>query len=203
MMQYALKNACMIVMILLAGIALSPTWAGGDHHEAKIKIIGDDFELDETDISDLAVGESMTFYTDSGREVLVIREEDGLDISVDGESLDIPRMSGGHHGVKVITREIVCDDDGECDHDFIHMGGESDIEFLHLEGEDLALDFEAIHDLHCDDEEICDHDVRIWHDGGDRDFELEDGSVFDFSDDHGNKVFIIKKVHHADEGEEI
>ena len=38
MSQYTLKNTCMIVMILLACIALNPTWAGGDNYQANIRI---------------------------------------------------------------------------------------------------------------------------------------------------------------------
>lgn len=209
MTQYTLKNACMIVMILLAGIALSPSWAGGENYQAKIKIIGDDFELDEFDVSGLGVGGSMSFYTNEGREVLVTREDDGFDISIDGESLDIPRfaggahLAGGHHGVKVITREFVCDSDEECDHEFINIHEDADIHFLDIAGDELALDIEILHELQCDNVEECDHDVMIWREDGDWDSELEDGALLDFSEDDGHRVIIIKKRIHKDAGEEI
>lgn len=209
MTQSTLKNACMIVLILLAGIALSPTWAGGDQYEAKIKIVGEDFELDEADVSDLEVGESMSFYTDSGRDVLVVREENGFDISIDGESLDLPTLvhddhhGGGFHGVKVITKEIVCDDDEECDHDFINIHEGGDFEVLELLGEELALDIEVLRDFECSDEEECKHAVKIWHNSDGHDFEFNDESEFEFNDEDGKKVIIIKKRIHDHEGEEI
>ena len=207
MTQYTLKNACMIVMILLAGIALNPTWAGGENYQAKIKIIGDDFELDETDVSSLEVGESMTFYSDEGREILVTREDDGFDISIDGESLDLPRLvggaDGGHHGIKVIKKQFMCDSDEECDHEFINIHEDTDMQLLHFAGDELALDIEVLHELHCDNEEDCDHAVKIWHDSGDMDFELEDSSVLDFTDEDGSNVIIIKRRLHGAEGEEI
>jgi hypothetical protein len=208
MTQATLKNACMIVLILLAGIALNPTWAGGDHHEAKIKIIGDDFELDETDVSDLEIGESMSFYTDNGREVLILRQEDGFDISVDGESIALPRMSagghGGHSGVKVITKEIVCDSDGEeCDHEFINIHEGGDFEVLHLAGEELDLNIEVLRELHCDADGECDHDVKVWHEGGDWDIDIDEESLIDISEGDGSKVIIIKRIKHSEGGEEI
>lgn len=207
MTQYTLKNACMIVMILLAGIALSPSWAGGENYQAKIMIIGEDFELDEMDVSGLGLGESMSFYTDEGREVLVTREDDGFDISIDGESLDIPRFAGGthggYHGVKIITRELVCDSDQECDHDFISIHDGAEIQMLHMDGGELALEIEMLHELQCDSEEQCGHAINIWQDSHDWDFDMEDGAEFDFSEADGHRVIIIKKRLHEDAGEEI
>ena len=203
MTQYTLKNACMIVLILLAGIALNPTWAGGDHHQVKIKIIGDDFELDETDISGLAVGESMTFYTDNGREVFVTREDGGFDISIDGESLDLPRLSNSYHGIKVIHKEIICDGDLECDHEFINIHAAGDFELLELMGEELALDIEIFQDFECGNEEECNHTVKIWHSEDGELMELLEHGNFEGLHGDGKEIIIIKRQIHAEAGEEI
>ena len=209
MTQYTLKNACMAVLILLAGIALSPTWAGGDNYEAKIKIIGDDFELDEADVSNLEPGESMSFYTDSGREVLVVREDDGFDISIDGESLDLPSLAhgahhgGGFHGVKIITKDFVCDDEDECVHDFISIDDIGEIEVLDLLGEELALDFQVHQNVECDDTEDCSHNIKVLHYSEGQSFEFNKEVLSDFTSEDGSRVIIIKNQMHIEEGEEI
>ena len=68
---------------------------------------------------------------------------------------------------------------------------------------ELALDIEVLHELQCDNEDDCDQAVKLWHDNGDMDFELENDSVFEFTEEGGSRVIIIKKHLHDGEGEEI
>ena len=49
----------------------------------------DDFELAETDISSLAIGEAKTIETDSGKVIDILRTNDGAEIYVDGELLEM------------------------------------------------------------------------------------------------------------------
>ncbi len=93
-----------------------------------IKLKTDDFEIAETDISELQVGEAETIVTDSGKTIDLLRTADGLEIYVDGEMLDIPEMSGDglHGGCEMV---FISDDDSEyfnhdesacLQHKFIH-----------------------------------------------------------------------------------
>jgi hypothetical protein len=115
------------ILFLVAGggalaLGLSPAWllAGGDteaDHEEKIVVAlkTDGFELEETDLSDLAVGDAHTIHTGSGKTVDLLRTEDGIEVYVDGELMT---SHGGDHSQHRIVHkhvEIVCDDTGECE----------------------------------------------------------------------------------------
>lgn len=98
----------------------------------------DDFELHETDISDLAVGEAETVFTESGKTIDLLRTAEGVEIYVDGELLDTgPGGLEGVHGEHKLLHkhvEIICDDDEECE------------EVVHIEEDfDIDLDMEAHH----------------------------------------------------------
>jgi hypothetical protein len=90
---------------------------GQSHMELKvIALTTDDFELPETDISHLDVGEAETIVTDSGRTIDVLRTEEGVEIYIDGELMD----SGGkahHDGHKVVHKrvEVICADGDNCE----------------------------------------------------------------------------------------
>ena len=59
-----------------------------DSHTAKIVIAGDgDTEIFEVD-GELEVGESRQFFTESGKEIVITRTDEGFDMTIDGESLD-------------------------------------------------------------------------------------------------------------------
>ena len=99
-----------------------------------IALSTDDFELGETDLSHLAVGDAETIVTDSGKTIDLLRTEDGIEIYVDGELLDIGH--GGHEEHRVVKKiEIICDD-GEVDceeMEWISETGDVDLS-AHLEG---------------------------------------------------------------------
>ncbi len=78
-----------------------------------------DFELTETDISSLAVGEAQTIETESGRVIDILRTADGAEIYVDGELLEMnfdddalheKHNSADAHKVIVIREEIIIED---------------------------------------------------------------------------------------------
>ena len=107
----------------------------------------DNFELAETDVSDLAVGESEIIVTESGKTIDLLRTADGVEIYVDGELLETPRLSGehgDHHGVGVMSKSIVvkCETDGGadeeavCEDELLFLAdGDLDIGALHADGE--------------------------------------------------------------------
>ena len=93
-----------------------------------IALSTDDFELGETDLSHLAVGDAETIVTGEDRPDMTI------EIYVDGELLDIGH--GGHEEHRVVKKiEIICDD-GEVDceeMEWISETGDVDLS-AHLEG---------------------------------------------------------------------
>lgn len=77
-------------------------------HEVKIKIMQDG-ELLDLDLDGLEVGESRDFKSDSGKEVVVTRTDDGFDVSVDGKKLDIMKFHAdgkgdGHRVIRIEKR---------------------------------------------------------------------------------------------------
>jgi hypothetical protein len=96
--------------------------------EALIKLVLDDEHADviELDASDMEIGDSRQLYTASGKEVVVTRGENGFEITVDGEDLDLPTV---HQEKKVVIVKAHGEHDGE--HQELHeviIGGEGDHE---------------------------------------------------------------------------
>lgn len=54
-----------------------------------IALATDEFELAETDISTLVIGEAQTIETDSGKIIDILRTADGAEIYIDGELLEL------------------------------------------------------------------------------------------------------------------
>jgi len=99
----------------------------------------DDFEMIETDVSSLAVGESQTIESDSGQVIDLLRTRDGVEIYVDGELLEMDfdregLHEEGSHGDHMIKKhvEVICDGDEECDKMvWISEGDDIDLQELH------------------------------------------------------------------------
>lgn len=123
------------------------------------------FEIDETDISHLAVGESETIVTEYGRTVDLLRTEDGVEVYLDGVLLDIP-VHDEHHVIHQEI-EIVCDTDEECEElAWVTDDGEIDLEALEADGKHKVIviheDMEIDGDLSTEDIDI---DVEMSEDG--------------------------------------
>jgi len=98
-----------------------------------------DFELTETDISTLAIGEAQTIETESGRVIDILRTAEGAEIYVDGELLEMNTDADGpdekHRVEKQVT--VVCEEAGtSCSE---HVVWNSD-------GEEI--DLEELHEMH-------------------------------------------------------
>lgn len=78
----------------LALAAASPLLLAGEEagsietQKIVVAISADEFELAETDVSHLAVGDAETIMTESGRTIDILRTAQGVEIYLDGELLD-------------------------------------------------------------------------------------------------------------------
>ncbi len=132
----------LLFTILCAGSAFADT-----PEKMIIKLKTSEFEIAETDISDLQVGDAETIVTDSGKIIDLLRTDDGVEIYIDGELLDIPDLSGagldgGMHKIVHKQKHFECLVDGddesewECADELAFFSDEdSDFEFLHSDGD--------------------------------------------------------------------
>lgn len=114
-------------------------------HEVRIEVIVADGDMGEAtainwintnpdiDLHNMQVGESQSIVDESGRSILVTREENGLRFEVDGKSVVVPDM-GEIHGTSMVHGStaafVLADGTQDIDHDF-------DIEVV-SDGHDMA-----------------------------------------------------------------
>lgn len=133
-----------ILFLLLSLLALGGTLAVAGEHAAEKKMVvalkTDDFEIEETDISHLGIGDAETFLTESGQTIDVLRTEDGIEVFVDGEAIDLGGGWGtevhGDHRVVHKHVEVVCESEGECEkHVMVTGDGDVDLDLESLHGD--------------------------------------------------------------------
>ena len=207
--KLSLIYSLILSVFVFTGYALA-----GEDEKMIIKLKTSDFELAETDISDLEIGESETIVTESGKTIDLLRTADGVEIYVDGELLDIPEMGahqkhrvkmhhGGHDG-KMIKKhkEIIIDceiddeagEDHACGNEMIFFGdGDIDIEALHEGGEAHKVIVKRIHKNCSSDEEGECEDVNVWVSEGD---DVSFGELHEAGE--GHKVI---RIHKSVDGE--
>ena len=149
------------LIALGATLLATPVCAGESLHSTHvIKIATGDAEVIEADMSDLGVGESLSFTTDSGRIVDVLRGADGIELFLDGELIDAGAPSA-HDNDRLALHEkviIACSDDDDACSEAMHR----------IEGSDSDINvFVARHDIEvvCDATDDCDQTVWIESDG--------------------------------------
>ena len=155
----------------------------------------DDFELAETDISTLAIGEAKTIETESGKVIDILRTKDGAEIYVDGELLEMNFSEDSLHEEHMMDQhvEIICDGEDECDENIFVLSGDlhEASEWVTADGEHVSIHSEV--EITCDDEEgsDCSHEMILISDDGDIDLEV-------IHEEHGSgeahKRIVIKKV---------
>lgn len=99
-MQRLINSAAGLAGVL--ALALSATFAFAEVKEVmKIKIKTDSGIAETVSIENLGVGESDVFFTESGKQVLVSRFEDAMQMEIDGEVIDVqlPKVHGAHVNV--------------------------------------------------------------------------------------------------------
>lgn len=109
------------IAVLAFAVSLAGAVFAGEqkHHEMKFVFASDDGDdvkvmLDSDDLGfsldDLEVGESRSIVDDSGRTVLISRKESGLQIDVNGKTIDLPTLDIDHDGeAKDVDIRIVRD----------------------------------------------------------------------------------------------
>lgn len=133
------------VLTVLAALLFTSTFAfaaaepGAKRME--IKIAADDEPI-TIEASDMEVGETRQSFTESGKEVLVTRTEEGFQLEVDGKEIDVDLPHAGDHGHghhatfnmsgdeegKVIIRKFV--DGDEHGYHFVHAAAGEDVDLV-------------------------------------------------------------------------
>ena len=113
--QIQVPHTLAITAAIALGLATST--AAVAERKAVIAISGDDYNLEETDVSHLQVGESEIIETESGKVIEILREDSGFTIFVDGEQLPSPPEAPAV--AMHVTKEVICDDAGECTEDVV------------------------------------------------------------------------------------
>ncbi len=184
------------VLITLALLASSSAQAGSEE-KIIIALKSDDFELAEIDVSNLAVGESETIESDSGKVIDILRTKDGVEIYVDGELLDLNFAADGLHEAHAITKhiEIICDSDEACDENVFFMAGDdaAGASWFTEDGHTVFVHKEI--ELSCtdDDEETNCTEEMLWFSAGE-DMDLEAlHELHANGDGEGHRIIMIKK----------
>lgn len=197
-----MKHYSKLIFALISLALLASTPVGAETIEKMvIALQTDEFELTETDISTLAIGEAQTIETDSGKIIDILRTAEGAEIYVDGELLEMNFDSGDLHEEHVIIRdvEIVCDNDEECSENIIiHVADDSDaLERVTADGENVFIHKKV--EITCTDDQEGTHcsDQVVWvsDDEGIDIEKLHDGH----EGGAGDKFIVIKKTHITDE----
>ena len=85
-----MKHYLKPIFTLAACALLTANFAHAENEKKMvIALKTDNFELTETDISSLAIGEAQTIETESGKMIDILRTSDGVEIYVDGELLQM------------------------------------------------------------------------------------------------------------------
>jgi hypothetical protein len=133
-----------LVMTTIFAWPLSVAIAGGadpvEEEQIVIALSTDDFELAETDLSHMEVGDAESFTTDSGKRIDLLRTETGVEIYVDGEMIEAGTFGDDelHLGHKVVDAhvEVICHSENDCEKTVLISGDEDidiDVEELHIE----------------------------------------------------------------------
>ena len=191
-MKYLFKT----VLALTTFVILATTSVQAETRKKMIVALKtNNFELTETDISSLAVGEAQTIETESGRVIDILRTADGAEIYVDGELLEMNFDDDALHEKHMVSKhvEIECDNDEECDRNVVILSGDHDDlpEWITEEGDNVFIHKEI--ELSCTDDEegsSC-SDKTIW---------VSDGGNIDLEEIHekhnsgeAHKVIVIRK----------
>jgi len=94
-------------MVFFWACLIATAAVAGEEHRTEIKIAVDgdntghkvfrfDSQNSDIDLHDMAVGETQVITDSDGRDVTVLRTENGLEFDVEGEKIEIAGMHGDH-----------------------------------------------------------------------------------------------------------
>jgi hypothetical protein len=170
----------------------------GDHEKMIFAVKADDFELAETDISNLAIGESQTIETASGKVVDILRTEEGAEIYVDGELLEMDFSGEPLHEKHMMQKhvEVICDTGDECDKNiFVVAGDDTDTSgWVTDDGKNVVIHKEIEITCESDEDEDPDcNDKMVWISEGDN-IDLEKLHQMHIDrEGEAHKVIVVKK----------
>ena len=173
-----MKTIHAILALLFATLFVSVfSFADEAKHEVKIKI-QQDGDLIDLEAQDMEVGETRQSFSDSGKEILLTRTEEGYDLTVDGKQVDIGMAHGDRHSV------------------FVHSGDSEDAKVMvrkimvEGKGDGEAHGFHFIHGEEGDE----DHGTHHWVQKGDE----AHGTHHWVQKGDDSHVFMIERVNPAD-----
>ncbi len=138
-----------LALISLAGSALA-----GEDVRMKIAVaVVDDASGDETrfeintkdlgfDLHDMQEGENRSIIDESGRNILITRENDGFTLNIDGKIIEMPALFGGHHGMLMAGDGDLADVDVRV----LHHGGPMAMHDLHEMDDTMIISPKPIDD---------------------------------------------------------
>lgn len=98
----------MSLAVLGALLLNTPTQAGDSGHTTHlVRIAAGDSDIIEADISDLGLGESRSFVTESGRTVDILRVQEGIELYLDGELIEAGKLSAGLDDHLALHEEVL------------------------------------------------------------------------------------------------
>ncbi len=113
-----LKSGLLLALLALSAFALVATAGEPDiDRQVKLKILADD-EMVELDLSHLEVGESEQLFSESGKEIVALRTEEGFEIDVEGRDEPIIVKTGDHAYAFSVDHHCEESDD-DCTHNVI------------------------------------------------------------------------------------
>ena len=206
------KFFLVLVAVVFALVSAASVTAGETAgQKTVIALKTDDFEMAETDISDLEVGEAETIVTDSGKTIDLLRTAEGVEVYVDGELMEMgfddEAGMHGEHGTVHKRVKVICNDDGDCEKTvWVSDGEDLDIEALHGEEGEHRIIRKRI-EIECDAGDDCEaidiesldglgdtHGVIMIDMGKGGEMEIFGDEAMEIhSGDHDGKVHVIRK----------
>lgn len=220
-----LPAACVLAAVILIS---GQTRAGEDHdvqtvekHAFKVVIADDESGSDviKLDGDDLKIGESRQFITDSGKEVVVTRTEDGLDVTVDGESLDLPSfgdididIDGAHDGAhsmmffktveggeNVDVKKVIVKGGAHASHNMVFIG--EDGKKVEIKGDGGEDGFHWVKKFHVGGDGEGPHIVKLHGSAGAVEHLKSSGALDSLTEEQREKVLKALESYGAGDGE--
>jgi hypothetical protein len=174
-----------LVAALSGALFATGALAGGETISTHIiKVAADGDEVIEADVSELELGESLEFVTESGQVIDILKAPEGIELYIDGELLDPLAAHGDlerlhrHIAIHEEALDIDCEVVDDCE---AHIEALVARDFEHAEVFIARREMTEI----CDADGHCETSIEILADG--------DGAVDKLSGDASKRVIIIER----------